>query len=768
MNHTFTDGQFSANGPYQYKYVNTLPPLYAPSASDGFTYEWRARFNELSTTTGTQPGQTWGCQAYEAQSADVSFLSGYYSADPWSADPNNWIDQIEYNSSLDPSTTARAVLPFSIYDWRVYRITVLGEDPCEAGVVKANFYQDGVLVLEEFPVGLTAAPGAPDYFIAWYGVAWYQDIGAVDVDFDYARLDVAGAWAPVPEKCGDAGADPNASDINEDCITNLKDFAIVGDGWMRCSNPADAGCEELPWIYEDFSATAWNPAEANFVNMADGTNDWEVSSSGAWAPIVYSESYNPTISAALRGQASDTGSSTIARDFNQVAGKVSFTYSTGYSPDYGGKVILHNKDYTSDMLTLNFGTAWSGSAFRAFVRSGSTDVELPSDLISNGTGFVDVSFNFDAAGISNIDIRSDIQPWNHADVTSIAYGALPPGGVQQVKFVGGAAKDPFTPADPNYYTGYTQFSRQDGIGIDNIKSACGDFGQVYFSGDIAPVGSPDCYVDIDDLDVVVSEWLLDTAPEPYVTPPLPIMAHGSVTVDGDLTEWAGADWQDVDKFYYMHPQDINSGQMAVKWNSTTGKLYMAVVIEDMNHWFVDGYTNWSFGVSDRLEIFCKGDTNDANEIAGFEGSYGSHYSVRGQFYVVGPNSTGSPDTWGGGLWNAWGINQNHIPSGSCPTEIFEPATGFESAVAVSGDNIIYEIGVTPYDIFKDRHTGIIGTTVQTPLYAGKIVALDMVADTRWGPDPNAQEGHFGSKVGVDSAGVKAALTTEWQRYELGN
>lgn len=80
---------------------------------------------------------------------------------------------------------------FDFFEWHNYRITVLGANPNEGNIVKANLYVDQYLLLEEFPVyaenataqhAMVIPPGAD-----------------VDLDVDYIRLDNTGAYAPIPE-----------------------------------------------------------------------------------------------------------------------------------------------------------------------------------------------------------------------------------------------------------------------------------------------------------------------------------------------------------------------------------------------------------------------------------------------------------------------------------------------------------------------------------------------------------------------------------------
>ena len=108
---------------------------------------------------------------------------------------------------------------------------------------------------------------------------------------------------------------------------------------------------------------------------------------------------------------------------------------------------------------------------------------------------------------------------------------------------------------------------------------------------------------------------MDTTPTPPALSSLPVIPKGAVTVDGDISEWAGATWMDANRPYSYHPeltesqmesnigfgwlfvdtdanmaQDIINSQFAVRWDDNTGKLYMAAVIEDTNQFFTNAYS----------------------------------------------------------------------------------------------------------------------------------------------------------------------------------
>ncbi len=46
----------------------------------------------------------------------------------------------------------------------------------------------------------------------------------------------------IPEKCGDPGTPYQTADINKDCYVNLKDLAVLGQEWLKCTDPNNAAC----------------------------------------------------------------------------------------------------------------------------------------------------------------------------------------------------------------------------------------------------------------------------------------------------------------------------------------------------------------------------------------------------------------------------------------------------------------------------------------------------------------------------------------------
>jgi hypothetical protein len=177
LNHTDTP---MGNTSGTYKYVNKI---LAPSARDGWTWEFRAKWNTLETYD-TLAGQFWGAYCGDWGDAAIRILGGYYT-NP-GGDPKS---QVKFRGVTYD-------LPGSIYEWHNYRVAVLGElDPIgEPNIVTANLYQDTTLIA----TGTYDNSSASASVILWMGVNWGWELSAVDVDLDYFRFS-NGAWAPIPE-----------------------------------------------------------------------------------------------------------------------------------------------------------------------------------------------------------------------------------------------------------------------------------------------------------------------------------------------------------------------------------------------------------------------------------------------------------------------------------------------------------------------------------------------------------------------------------------
>jgi hypothetical protein len=224
-----------------------------------------------------------------------------------------------------------------------------------------------------------------------------------------------------------------------------------------------------------------------------------------------------------------------------------------------------------------------------------------------------------------------------------------------------------------------------------------------------------------DIEILANDWLKCTDPEimdcgPYWWPDpdlgLRRIPHGTVTVDGDLSEWADAKWFDLDMVYYPDPYAMESARCALQWNSATGKIYVAAEVTDTIHIFSEP-NEVGAGRTDGIDLYCKGiDSGDA--------VYDPNFPLM-QYYLLRVQGDSS-GTWANDSWWVWGSGISSTESGTDDV--------LEHAVNVVGDQLIYEAAVTPFDYFA----GIVdpnGTSDITSLYPGKVVRFDVIAVDRW-------------------------------------
>jgi hypothetical protein len=234
-----------------------------------------------------------------------------------------------------------------------------------------------------------------------------------------------------------------------------------------------------------------------------------------------------------------------------------------------------------------------------------------------------------------------------------------------------------------------------------------------------------CRVNTKDLDIMAERWLACSDPcglsctRVTAVPSYNYEApeSSSITIDGNLTDWAGSQWVNMNQVYYGgYTNDITSAKYACKWNAANNVIYLAVEVVDTAHNFVDSYLAWNN--QDFIEIYCQGDNAGGYYPAGYTGSGTNWWGYdAAQAYAVGPNTSG-------GGWQSWA-------NGDAINETPDP--GLHSAVTVSGDTIRYEAVVVPYDNYGGRSTGI-GSTVITQLAKGKTIGFDVVVGSKQGVD----------------------------------
>ena len=278
-----------------------------------------------------------------------------------------------------------------------------------------------------------------------------------------------------------------------------------------------------------------------------------------------------------------------------------------------------------------------------------------------------------------------------------------------------------------------------------IRDFAADPCEFYLLTDLACLGLmpgdiyEDCAVDFQDLAEISAEWLDCTLPGVCVPLGPNTIPLGTANVDGDLDEWADADWIALDQPYWATTPDVAEAKFAVRWDPNTDRIYAAVVVNDANRIFTDGYVDWDD--ADIIEVYSHGDETG-----------GDHYGISSfgwfdtaQQYIVGAN-TNQID-----YWAVLGSGDPNVGPGY--TDLL-----YSVAVDDTNDLIVYELGVKQFD----NYGGISGgSTVISDLTSGDIVGFDIVVGTRYGTNP----GDFGM-LAANMMLNKYVYTSAFQKYTL--
>lgn len=192
------------------------------------------------------------------------------------------------------------------------------------------------------------------------------------------------------------------------------------------------------------------------------------------------------------------------------------------------------------------------------------------------------------------------------------------------------------------------------------------------------------------------------------------ISPGIATVDGNLGDWAEANWIAMNDTFYSDPSDVTGAKWAARWTPDT--IYVAVTGVDADHRFTESNQGWD--QQDSVEIFV--DAANKN-VVGFADP-GNWKDA--QQYCGAPN--GTP----GGEWLILGYVP--LPEGTVPA--------FEATVV--GATINYEFALRPYNEYNINNPA--ASTVVT-LSGGMTVGLDVVIDTKhaWDPFSAADDPTFG-------------------------
>ncbi|MHB1458771.1 MAG: chitobiase/beta-hexosaminidase C-terminal domain-containing protein [Armatimonadota bacterium] len=202
-------------------------------------------------------------------------------------------------------------------------------------------------------------------------------------------------------------------------------------------------------------------------------------------------------------------------------------------------------------------------------------------------------------------------------------------------------------------------------------------------------------------------------------------ANSIISIDGNLTEWADAEWAPLDQNFDGDPADIAEAYYAAKWGDNGNRIYVAVKVRDTAHSFTDTYLNYDARDAIEMYIHTTGDTSI------------NYYPAQAdaQHYTIGFKTDGAS------LWEQIG----YIPTD--PHEQAIPAhAGFQAAGTVAGQWLNYEAAITPFHYFSLSGVGIVPST----LVSGQIIGFDVCA-----------VGHNGAYTGMKAENLLGGKSSDW-------
>ena len=171
-----------------------------------------------------------------------------------------------------------------------------------------------------------------------------------------------------------------------------------------------------------------------------------------------------------------------------------------------------------------------------------------------------------------------------------------------------------------------------------------------------------------------------------------------MTVDGDLSEWADAQWIPLDE---GTAPDVTSARYAVRWSDADNVIYVAVEVVDTDHQF--GLADGAWNARDIIEISIDAGNHDVYFLRNM--GYGQQIIVDGA------------GTWIDAAW------ENPVGTDLVPAWASGPI----------GDTLTYEVAIVPYAFYAGWGAtddyDLMGSddTVEVDLADGTTIGLDVVA-----------------------------------------
>jgi hypothetical protein len=229
-----------------------------------------------------------------------------------------------------------------------------------------------------------------------------------------------------------------------------------------------------------------------------------------------------------------------------------------------------------------------------------------------------------------------------------------------------------------------------------------------------------------------------TVPTSYNQPT--VIPAGSATVDGDLSDWSGVTWASLNTTYDITNSsqealdaDIDQAYYAARWQA--GKIYVAVKVKDMAHFFTDEYTFWN--ARDAVEIYLHTDGGDPSNYAN---------ATSAQQYIIGIMDSDHTKAWAC-------ISGAGTP---CDPEDYPFDSIGNAAVKVDGDWLYYEVEIKPFTYLSYIAENSMTNSVVTDLFKGNVIGLDVCVN---GHDLSAYSG-------TKSENSMLAKYSDWNLFGL--
>jgi hypothetical protein len=222
---------------------------------------------------------------------------------------------------------------------------------------------------------------------------------------------------------------------------------------------------------------------------------------------------------------------------------------------------------------------------------------------------------------------------------------------------------------------------------------------------------------------------------------------GSATVDGDLSDWVGADWTALNINYDGSATDVLDASFTARWSED--RVYVAVKVRDTAHKFADIYTDWA--ARDGMEVYLHTTGNGPDHFP---------FCETAQQYTFGFNAAGTS------VWAALGNSSMYSSTNPVylPTMFIVPADAdyCTSAGQINGEWLYYEVSVKPFDFL-----GVVkgGASVASPLALADVIRLDVVVVANNG-STSAGTWNVPGYTGMKSANNKIGKSGSLDKFGL--